>query len=189
MYIPKFSHKFPSPHNDDGEWRHLTPSAPTSDKTKQPVAVPVSKFALPMPCHPRGQCLPRYVCVIFMRTLLRYVRLMSSEVRLLSVCLSVVCNVVARYPEGWTFQQYCFTNSNSVGTGQVKCKSVWKIGFFQPISCCTLTRISSVAERLRVLPVIEYFAVTQVKWCPSIVIICLISHHFWDIQCQVMAWP
>jgi len=44
----------------------------------------------------------------FRRTLLRYFRLMSSQIRL-SVCLSVVSYVSATYVEGWTCRQYFCT--------------------------------------------------------------------------------
>ena len=42
---------------------------------------------------------------IFRRMLLRYVRLMSSQIRLSVVCL-YVCDVDAFYAEGWSFRQY-----------------------------------------------------------------------------------
>ena len=50
---------------------------------------------------------------IFSWTLLRYVRLLSSQIALSVICLSVVCDVVAWWAETWTlvrvaFAQGCF---------------------------------------------------------------------------------
>jgi len=41
------------------------------------------------------------------------------------ICLSVVCDLVARYTEGWTFQQY-FPPFNSPGTQTVCIKILEK---------------------------------------------------------------
>ena len=46
---------------------------------------------------------------------------MAWAVRLSSVYLSSVCDVGARYPEGWTFRQY-FASSDAQGLGHFALK-------------------------------------------------------------------
>ena len=97
--------------------------------------------------HPRTLNRGCWMSRLFRRTLLRYVRLMSSHIR-----LSDICDVHAPHSEVWPLRQYYFAPSNCLETPavyvkivernsrhsgcivQVKWKRVWNINILGPLS-------------------------------------------------------
>jgi len=79
--------------------------------------------------------LPRETIVLHMikdvLPLFRYIRLMSQQICLSVIFLSSVCDVVAPYPEGWTFRQY-FAPPNSAGMWTVSVRILEKNQRLQP---------------------------------------------------------